>query len=650
MKKTFSLLVSLWMMLPLIGQEFHALDEIADWEKTKWQRQFSASLRQDVASANNPADIFYARFHWEVDPGMNYIKGVITMHFSLPEMVNNMEFDFSDSLQMDSVLWSGESIVFEQENGVLTVHFPQPPSWIDSLTFFYQGMPSVTGFGSFAVEKHNDVPVMWTLSEPYGARDWMPCKQSLDDKIDSIDIFITHPIQYKAVSNGVLQSEWMNNNVMTTHWKHRYPIATYLIAFAVTNYEVFSIDIPHPDGNTHVMNYVYPESLNSAQISMANLIDQMSLFSNLFGNYPFHEEKYGHAQFNWGGGMEHQTISFMGSFGYELMAHELAHQWFGDKVTCGSWQDIWLNEGFATYLSGLCYEYLQPQYWYPFKQQRISHVTSQPGGSVFVPDTTSVNRIFNSRLSYAKGAMVLHMLRWICGDNAFYQAVRNYLEDTDIAYHYARTSDLQYHLEMISGIDLSEFFADWYFGEGFPSYTITWQQDVSNVLTFQVNQTQSHASVDYFELPLPVKVIGEQGQEQEFVLDHFFDGQIFIRNGDFIVDSVVFDPDLWLITKDNMIQKNITDVRNWRLADFDFYIEPQTLNEGSIRISLKAPLAGTMAFTLSDVSGRRIGEGTFVFDAGITKNIMLGTHLQAGSYVITLNNNQVSLSAMTVLF
>lgn len=650
MKKTFTLLISLLIMLPLFGQVHHELDEIADWEKTKWKRQFSSALRQDAVSANNPADIFYARFHWKVDPEVKYIQGAITMHFSIPEMVNSMEFDFSDALQMDSVLWSGESIDFEQENDVLTVHFPQPPSWIDSLTFYYQGIPNVTGFGSFAVEKHNGIPVMWTLSEPYGARDWMPCKQSLDDKIDSIDVFITHPTQYKAVSNGVLQSEWTNNNVTTTHWKHRYPIATYLIAFAVTNYEVLSLDIPHPDGNTPVMNYVYPESLNSAQNSMTNLVDQMTLFSNLFGLYPFHEEKYGHAQFNWGGGMEHQTISFMGGFGYELMAHELAHQWFGDKVTCGSWQDIWLNEGFATYLSGLCYEHLQPQYWYSFKQQRISHVTSQPGGSVFVSDTTSVNRIFNSRLSYAKGAMVLHMLRWVCGDDAFYQAIRNYLQDSDIAYHYARTSDLQYHLEKTSGLDLSGFFADWYFGEGFPTYTIKWQQDANNVLTFQVNQTQSHASVDYFELPVHLKVIGNQGQEQNFVLDHFFDGQMFSRNADFIVDSVVFDPDLWLITKDNMILKTITDVSNLRLADFDFYVQPQTLNEGIIRISLTAQASGTMKFILSDVSGRSIREGTFLFDEGTTKNIIIGTHLPPGSYVITLNNNQGSLSAMTVLF
>jgi aminopeptidase N len=187
----------------------------------------------------------------------------------------------------------------------------------------------------------------------------------------------------------------------------------------------------------------------------------MNLYADLFEPYPYADEKYGHAEFGWGGGMEHTTVSFMGGLGRGLIAHELGHQWFGDKVTCGSWQDVWLNEGFATYLAGMVIENLDGEADFrSWKQDQISSVTYYPDGSVYIPaqDTTSVNRIFSSRLSYNKGSMVLHMLRKKLGDAVFFQGLREYLDDPNLAYGYAKTPDLMQHLESASGEDLTEFF------------------------------------------------------------------------------------------------------------------------------------------------------------------------------------------------
>ena len=153
----------------------------------------------------------------------------------------------------------------------------------------------------------------------------------------------------------------------------------------------------------------------------------LDLYSNLLEKYPFANEKYGHAQFGWGGGMEHTTVSFMIYFERQLIAHEMAHQWFGDKITCGTWKDIWLNEGFATYLAALVIEnYDGLAAFITEKANMINNITSSPNGAVYLTDSEalSVNRVFDSRLSYNKGAMVLNMLRFKLGDAAFFKELK----------------------------------------------------------------------------------------------------------------------------------------------------------------------------------------------------------------------------------
>lgn len=520
--------------------------------------EMKASLGRLTAPASNlitDYDIRYHRCEWWVDPAQRFIRGEVTTYFApISAGFDTLRFNLSDSLTVDSVMYHSTSVPFIHEEEILTIPLTTPVGVLfsDSISVFYQGAPPSTGFGSFNTEEHNGVPVLWTLSEPYGASDWWPCKNGLTDKADSLDVYISHPLGYRGASNGILVSEMINGSEITCHWKHRYPIATYLVCMAVSNYAKYSDFVPFGTSQVEVLNYVYPEDSAMAASQTQGIIPVMQLFDTLFGLYPFANEKYGHCQFNWGGGMEHQTFTFLGSFGHELIAHELAHMWFGDMVTCASWQDIWLNEGFATYLSGLTYEHMfNGVWWMQFKRTRISSVTSQPDGSVWCDDTTSVSRIFSTRLSYAKGAMILHQLRWIIGDSAFFASINNYLYDPALTYGFAHTSDLKAHLEASCGQDLTWYFNDWYTGQGFPSYQIHWTQ-TGDTVTMQIGQTQSHLSVPFFELPLPV-LLKNSSSHTLVRLENSYPGEVFQVVIPFQADSVILDPDLWLISSNNSI-------------------------------------------------------------------------------------------------
>lgn len=532
-------------------------------------------LSPQVAPSEN-YDVQYHRLELTIDPSVRYIKGKVTTYFqTLAANFSAIHFDLNEPLRVDSVLYKGKRISYNHANQVLRINLPNALARFvrDSLTIFWQGEPDNNGFGSFEQTTHSGAPVIWTLSEPYGARDWWPCKQTLTDKIDSLDMWITCRKDYKAASNGVLVAEVEKGANKTYQWKHRYPIANYLVAFAVTNYERYTEYANLKSGRMPIENYVYPESKSSAQTGTQALIPVIELFDSLFIDYPFHKEKYGHAQFSWGGGMEHQTMTFVINYGYELLAHELAHQWFGDHTTCGSWEDIWLNEGFATYLSGLAYEFRQPQYWYGFKSGRINSATSQAGGSVFVTDTSSVNRIFSSRLSYNKGAMLLHMLRWKLGDEAFFQGVRNYLKAPEHAYGFAKTPQFKAHLEAAGKQDLTEFFKDWYYGQGYPTYQINVRQEGDQKVIIRLNQTTSHSSVSFFEMPVPIVLTGAAGKTYEARLDNTFNGQEFTVYPGFNVIQAQFDPNLWLVARTSGLTVGTTEVQK---GGFALYPNPTT--------------------------------------------------------------------------
>jgi len=522
--------------------------------------QFNSSLKNNLAnnlsSGQKNYNIIYGCCKWNVDPNVSFIDGSVTYYF-IPGETNfvTMDLDLADPMIVDSIIYNQASIPFQHQSNLLSIFFPAviPQGIVDSLTIVYHGAPVSTGNRSFTQTMHASAPVIYTISEPYGARDWWPCNQDLNDKIDSIDIYVKSPVQFKTASNGLLVSEDSTSLSRTCHWKSNYPIAAYLVAIAVTNYTVYSEQMVLSNGDTlPIINYIYPENLALAMQVLPETQDYISLFDSLTITYPFSKEKYGHAQFSWGGGMEHQTMSFIGNFNSELIAHELAHQWFGDAITCGSWEDIWLNEGFATYFSGLVVEFFRSDAeWKAWRTSALDRATAQPGGSVYCDDTLNISRIFDGRLSYQKGSCLLHMLRWKVGDDDFFQGIKNYLSDSLLIYGYARTANLKMHFEQVSGMNLTQFFDEWYYGSGFPTYRLEWESSGSEIEII-ISQTVSDPSVTFFHVPVPILLIGENN-DTTVIADPSFSGEVFSFNPGFRVEQVVFDPELWIISKDNIV-------------------------------------------------------------------------------------------------
>ncbi|ATN04559.1 peptidase M1 [Chryseobacterium indologenes] len=636
MKKIYFLMLGWLMFQQAYGQK----NELNIEMKGIREKEMKSFTNKMAAGNTNPNtltyDLQYQRMDVTLNPAVNSISGSVTSHFKPNQAIGSIYFDLNNTLTVSQVQYHGSNLAFQQlATKEIKIDFPSsvPANISDSLTITYSGVPSPT-YGAFLAGNQGGTPIISTLSEPYGAQDWFPTKQSLNDKIEKFDFKITTPQQYSVAANGKLMSETIQNGQKLTFWRTMYPTPAYLIALAVTNFVKSTDTIGNPP--FPFVNYIFP-STNNDNTSLANIQwtkQIMNTFENYFGAYPFRNEKYGHMEYINGGGMEHQTMSSMGGWSKTLIAHELAHQWFGDKVTCGAWNDIWLNEGFATFGEHVAYEKLimTNAEFMSYLAGQIDYITGSVGGSTYVPDAslTNVNRIFDSRLSYAKGGYVLRMMKWILGDDVFYQALKDYHARPALAYNYVRTSDLNASFLQSTGKDFTEFFNDWIYGQGYPTYTIKWKQ-TGNQILLNVSQTQSHSSVSFFEMPLPVKVNGTGGQTAYLVLNNNSNNQNFVEAVPFPIASVQFNYDYQLLEKNSTVtQDNTLSVSSVQKDEFALYPNPAK-NE----LYLKGVKKETK-FSIHAIDGRLVREG--IYQPGKTIGV---SDLEPGAYVFTVKEKNI---------
>jgi hypothetical protein len=568
MRPAFFFILLLFFCFQLTGQHAFRPPDEHHHDHHDCAHSKTASTRSGSYQQNSMLwlyDVKYYGLDVSVDPRVAAISGNVRVVARVTgEYINTFVLELMDNMLVDSVIKDHQSLGFLHQNNELLIEMPESILLGDliDLRVFYQGAPQSSGFfsGFQIASTPYGKPVLWTLSEPLNARHWWPVKQVLEDKADSIMVRVTTPKQYMAASNGLLgQVIHPNDSTAIFEWKSYYPIAYYLISLAVSEYAEYNFFAPLADEKSEVLiqNFIYdaPAYLTAQRPNIERTSDFMQVFSQLFGTYPFAEEKYGHATAPMGGGMEHQTMSTMSGFNYDLVSHELAHQWFGNSVTCATWSDIWINEGFASYSEYLAREMLQgqasAQAWLNNAHQSV---LSAPGGSVYVPplETNDVWRIFNGRLSYRKGASILHMMRKeINDDDLFFSLLQTYREE--FADSVATGDDFSRTAERVTSRSWEYFFDQWYYGEGHPIFEIFWWMRNDSLYLRSVQQGSASYPA-FFQTSLDFRLT-TPGNSLDLRFFQDQPDQTFSAYVGMPVTGFSFDPEAWLLKMASVKEK-----------------------------------------------------------------------------------------------
>lgn len=508
-------------------------------------------------------DVHFYHLDLQVERDTTFLSGSVTIQARVESPVlDTFALELIDEMLVDSIRFNGTIHPFYRENDELFIPLSQGLAHPEAFTcqVYYRGTPPPGNFFngvSIGYDSIYNQSVVWSLSEPFNARQWWPTKQVLGDKADSVWVFLTTSETNKAGSIGLLtQVVNLPNNKVRYEWKSRYPIAYYLISYAVADYQEYNI-YGKPESmqgdSILIQNYIYdsPGCLEQYKEGIDRTAGLLAFFSDRYTLYPFHQEKYGHCLTELSGGMEHQTMTTIGSFGLGIVAHELAHMWFGDNVTCASWSDIWVNEGFATYSDYLAHENLDDPQWAPiWLKNAHNYIIAQPDGSVYVPPDEiyygNESRIFSGRLSYYKGAYLLHMIRYTLDDDElFFDVMKAY--QTAFADSVATAGDFVDVLQETAGTDFSAFFDQWYYGEGHPVLNIDWHWDGEVFELTSLQHGSAGEVTPFFHMKYPVLLYMNNGKDTTIEIQHtqpFASKTVHINTG---VDSIRVDPHRWVL-------------------------------------------------------------------------------------------------------
>ncbi len=597
-KLTLSIFISL-AFLPLALHAVAVTSDTAHWYMQHSYDVLNYKLNLDVYSC------YAAPF-----PGNFSAKEVVTI--KADSVLNSIKLNaVNTSLLIDSVRLAGVS--FSHVHDTLAIQLDrtyQVGEVINIRISYHHNNVADNGF-------YVSNGFVFTDAPPEGARKWFPCWDRPSDKA-STDITVKVPSNVRLGSNGLLSDSTIIADTIYYHWVSTDPVSTYLIT--ITSKAGFSIakkywhHLDNPNDSIPVRLYY---SIGEDVANALNVVPQVTNFySTKFGEYPF--QKIGFATLNssfpWGG-MENQTMINLQPGGYSnssLMAHEHSHQWFGDMITCGTWADIWLNEGFATYCDKLYTEYTMGYYTYKGSMNILAgyYLNHNPGLPIYNPSwaihTPPTDLLYSTALIYNKGACVLHQLRYVLGDSLFFAVMNAYAMDTAFRFKNAVTLDFIAKVNQVSSSDYQWFFDEWVYEPNHPVYSNTYNiRDLGSGswrVDLELKQVQSDPL--FFRMPVEIKVRFADATDTTFKVENISNPQEYSFTYSKQPSSLVFDPNGNILLKQSTTVVGVAEpaaVPGFSLSQND----PNPFRE-STSVKLSLPSESHVSLVIIDSSGKQV--------------------------------------------
>jgi aminopeptidase N len=627
----------------------------------------------DEADDSTGYDVIHYNLEIQFFPNHS-VSGKVDMILVAEEALGAVNLNLRNNMVVDSVRVNGATVshlftgIDDLHLNLLTTLNPGDSA---TASLWYHGSP-LPGIWPEAPglnwDSHLGTAIIWSLSESEGARTWWPCKDIPSDKATARIVW-TVPENLIATSNGLLQSVTVPLPGWKSYeWVENYPLTTYLVSVTATNFTLVRNWYVSTLGDSMPLdNYVYPEDSVEAIVSFSNLATMIEYYATIFGEYPFITEKYGHAAFPVWGAMEHQTLTSYGAWAIDgthsydwMIAHELSHQWWGDLITCETWADIWLNEGFATYSDALWAYYVNgwPGLWQRLAEFQTSYFYWDENYGRY-PIYNPPPDLMWGATSYEKGGWVLHMLRGVIGETNFSNFWQVYRE----AYApgnspgIVNSAQMQQTAEQVSGQDLDWFFNEWIYQAGYPEYDWGWSYSTmgdSCGVWVSIVQTQSTAfqTSEVFIMPVPIRIITDmdtfnviaQNDQRQQVFS-------FEVSGDSVLD-VQFDPDNWILKTSQEIPfvgVEPEPPQAQPITQTLLKLGPNPANSSTV-ISYQLSAFSHVSIRVYDTAGRLIEtlyEGQR--PAGEYWQPFNGSKLASGMYLVRLETEQEQLTQKLVL-